>query len=313
MGIVSPGFIGRRRGGSELPPGQYLTGTSRCCRPGRRRTSRPTHWEFTVTTETGQQHRWDWAALHGAAGRGRHRRPPLRHQVVEAAAPTGAASRSTRCSRTSRPTPDFALVHSYGGYTTNLPLDDLLDGQAWIAYEYDGEPLDPEHGGPARLLVPHLYLWKSAKWVTRHRAVRHEDARLLGDRRLPQLRRPMARTAVLGRLTWQVGHGRRRPTRRRATARTLRARRAGWPGHLAGQHVDVRLTARTATRAHAVVLDRLGADRRRRSSSPSSEVPDGEVSPYLVDVAAGRRPARDARTGRRLVRLAARAGRRRCC
>ena len=55
---------------------------------------------------------------------------------------------------------DFALVHSYGGYTTNLPLARPLDGQAWIAYDYDGEPLDPEHGGPARLLVPHLYLWK---------------------------------------------------------------------------------------------------------------------------------------------------------
>ena len=60
---------------------------------------------------------------------------------------------------------DFALAHSYGGYSTNLPLEDLLDGQAWVAYSYDGEPLAPEHGGPARLLVPHLYLWKSAKWV----------------------------------------------------------------------------------------------------------------------------------------------------
>ena len=60
---------------------------------------------------------------------------------------------------------DFVLVHSYGGYTTNLPLVDLLDGQAWVAFRYDGEDLDPEHGGPARLLVPHLYLWKSAKWV----------------------------------------------------------------------------------------------------------------------------------------------------
>jgi DMSO/TMAO reductase YedYZ molybdopterin-dependent catalytic subunit len=59
----------------------------------------------------------------------------------------------------------YALVHSYGGYTTNLPLDDLGVGKAWVVYEYDGRPLDPEHGGPARLLVPHLYLWKSAKWV----------------------------------------------------------------------------------------------------------------------------------------------------
>jgi DMSO/TMAO reductase YedYZ molybdopterin-dependent catalytic subunit len=52
-----------------------------------------------------------------------------------------------------------------GGYTTNLPLEDLTGGRAWIAYEYGGEPLEPEHGGPARLLVPHLYFWKSAKWV----------------------------------------------------------------------------------------------------------------------------------------------------
>jgi DMSO/TMAO reductase YedYZ molybdopterin-dependent catalytic subunit len=60
---------------------------------------------------------------------------------------------------------EFALARSYGGYTTNLPLADLRDGQAWIAFSYDRDDLDPEHGGPARLLVPHLYLWKSAKWV----------------------------------------------------------------------------------------------------------------------------------------------------
>jgi DMSO/TMAO reductase YedYZ molybdopterin-dependent catalytic subunit len=59
----------------------------------------------------------------------------------------------------------YAMFHSYGGYTTNLPLSDLMDGQAWIAFRFDDEDLAPEHGGPARLLVPHLYLWKSAKWV----------------------------------------------------------------------------------------------------------------------------------------------------
>jgi DMSO/TMAO reductase YedYZ molybdopterin-dependent catalytic subunit len=59
----------------------------------------------------------------------------------------------------------FAMAHSYGGYTTNLPMEDIRGGKAWIALEYDGLPLEPEHGGPARLLVPHLYLWKSAKWV----------------------------------------------------------------------------------------------------------------------------------------------------
>jgi DMSO/TMAO reductase YedYZ molybdopterin-dependent catalytic subunit len=56
-------------------------------------------------------------------------------------------------------------AHSYGGYTTNLPLTDLLNNQAFVAWQYDDAPLEPAHGGPARLVVPHLYLWKSAKWV----------------------------------------------------------------------------------------------------------------------------------------------------
>jgi DMSO/TMAO reductase YedYZ molybdopterin-dependent catalytic subunit len=60
---------------------------------------------------------------------------------------------------------EYLTAWSDGGYTTNLALEDVVDGRAWVVYEYDGEPLPPEHGGPARLLVPHLYFWKSAKWV----------------------------------------------------------------------------------------------------------------------------------------------------
>ena len=62
-----------------------------------------------------------------------------------------------------------------GGYTTNLPLEDVTDGKAWVAYGYDGAPLEPEHGGPARLLVPHLYFWKSAKWVRRARITETDE------------------------------------------------------------------------------------------------------------------------------------------
>jgi DMSO/TMAO reductase YedYZ molybdopterin-dependent catalytic subunit len=63
--------------------------------------------------------------------------------------------------------PKAAFVTAFcdGGYTTNIPLADLLNGQAFVAYGYDGKSLPPEHGGPARLVVPHLYFWKSAKWV----------------------------------------------------------------------------------------------------------------------------------------------------
>jgi DMSO/TMAO reductase YedYZ molybdopterin-dependent catalytic subunit len=69
----------------------------------------------------------------------------------------------------------FVLAHSYGDYTTNLPLQEVTGGKAWIAYAFDGRDLEPEHGGPARLLVPHLYLWKSAKWV-RGLELRDDDA-----------------------------------------------------------------------------------------------------------------------------------------
>lgn len=60
----------------------------------------------------------------------------------------------------------YAYVGCHGGYTTNVPLADLTGGKAWVAFGYEDAPLAPEHGGPARLVVPHLYFWKSAKWVS---------------------------------------------------------------------------------------------------------------------------------------------------
>lgn len=57
------------------------------------------------------------------------------------------------------------IAYSYDGYTTNLPMEDILNGKAMVALEYDGQDIEAKHGGPARLLVPHLYFWKSAKWL----------------------------------------------------------------------------------------------------------------------------------------------------
>jgi DMSO/TMAO reductase YedYZ molybdopterin-dependent catalytic subunit len=164
MGIVSPGFTGRPRGGSDLPPGQYLTEDFPVLSAGPTPHIRTEHWEFTVTTETGEAYRWDWAGLLAL---------PAEEITKDIHCVTRWSKFETTWKGVSLDTlladvetaADFALAHSYGGYTTNLPMDDLLDGQAWIAYEYDGDALDPEHGGPARLLVPHLYFWKSAKWV----------------------------------------------------------------------------------------------------------------------------------------------------
>lgn len=67
------------------------------------------------------------------------------------------------------PTPEagFVLLHSYDGYTTNLTLEDFAGENALLAHSWQGQPLTRDHGGPVRLVVPHLYFWKSAKWLKR--------------------------------------------------------------------------------------------------------------------------------------------------
>jgi len=70
---------------------------------------------------------------------------------------------------------DYVVAFSDGGYTTNLPREEVTGGKAWIVDAYEGEPIPPEHGGPARLLVPHLYFWKSAKWVRGLRLVDEDE------------------------------------------------------------------------------------------------------------------------------------------
>jgi DMSO/TMAO reductase YedYZ molybdopterin-dependent catalytic subunit len=73
------------------------------------------------------------------------------------------------------PTARYVLAVSHTGYTTNLPLDDVTGGKAWVAWEVDGAPLSRDHGGPARLLVPHLYFWKSAKWIAGVQLLDHDE------------------------------------------------------------------------------------------------------------------------------------------
>ncbi len=165
MPIVSRGFGGRRRSGDEkLPPGQYLVTDFPVLSAGPTPRVDTGSWELRIDTGDGSPRHWDWAAF---------RALPSEEFTVNLHCVTKWSKLRTRWRGVSLDTlladaqtsAEFALARSYGGYTTNLPLADLLDGQAWVAFEFDGAPLAAEHGGPARLLVPHLYLWKSAKWV----------------------------------------------------------------------------------------------------------------------------------------------------
>jgi DMSO/TMAO reductase YedYZ molybdopterin-dependent catalytic subunit len=164
MNVITRGFGGRRRTDENLPPGQYLTTDFPVLSAGPTPRIDTAAWELGITTESGQRHAWNWAQLMDL---------PSETFTVDLHCVTKWSKLGTTwrgvsvdvLMETAEGAGDFALVHAYGGYTTNLPTEDLTDGKAWIAYEFDGEPLAPEHGGPARLLVPHLYLWKSAKWV----------------------------------------------------------------------------------------------------------------------------------------------------
>jgi DMSO/TMAO reductase YedYZ molybdopterin-dependent catalytic subunit len=175
MGRVSPGFRGRReRPGPKLPPGQYLVEDFPVLSAGPTPRIDLDKWEFTITNETGQQQRWDWAAL---------RALPAESPTVDIHCVTKWSKLGTEWEGVSLDAlmdgidtnASFALVESYGGYTTNLPLEDLLDGKAWVAFRFGGQDLEPIHGGPARMLVPHLYFWKSAKWVRGIRLMNQDE------------------------------------------------------------------------------------------------------------------------------------------
>ncbi|PJK20571.1 sulfite oxidase-like oxidoreductase [Mycolicibacterium goodii] len=165
MTIVNKGFHGRRNESArDLPPGQHLTADFPVLQAGPTPRIDLDGWRLTVQNERGAQRVWTWAQLQEL---------PRRQLTADIHCVTSWSKLDSRWEGVSLDTllesidsaAEFALIGSYGGYTTNIPVADLLGGKAWIVYGYEGEPLPPAHGGPARLLVPHLYFWKSAKWV----------------------------------------------------------------------------------------------------------------------------------------------------
>ncbi|MFH8797897.1 molybdopterin-dependent oxidoreductase, partial [Streptomyces sp. NPDC017941] len=165
MGVINSGFGGRRGSSNpNLPPGQTLVDDWPVLTAGPTPAVEENDWSFTIRTEDGTKHRWNWTELLSVG---------VEDIVTDIHCVTHWSKLSMawrgvsldRLFEDVETSHDYAMVRSFGGYTTNLPLEDLLDGQAWIATEAQGSPLSAEHGGPARLLVPHLYFWKSAKWV----------------------------------------------------------------------------------------------------------------------------------------------------
>ena len=175
MPIVSRGFRGRGRrdDSGRVPPGQYVTDDFPVLSAGPTPHTPLEEWTFTI--EGGAEPvRWTWDEF---------RALPSETPTVDIHCVTKWSKLDTSWTGVSLDTllegvetsAEYVTAFSDGGYTTNLPLEDVTRGKAWVAYEFDAEPLEPEHGGPARLLVPHLYFWKSAKWV-RGLELRDQDA-----------------------------------------------------------------------------------------------------------------------------------------
>ena len=164
--LISRGFRGRRSEDTSgrLPPGQYLTDDFPVLSAGPTPRTSLDRWDFALVGDVDEERRWAWEEF---------RALPSEEVTVDIHCVTRWSKLDTSWRGVSVDTlldaadhaADYVTAFCDGGYTTNLPVEDVTGGRAWVAYEYEGEPLEPAHGGPARLLVPHLYFWKSAKWV----------------------------------------------------------------------------------------------------------------------------------------------------
>ncbi len=168
--FVSRGFIGKRRYAdaekNRVPPGQYVTIDFPVLSAGPTPRIALDKWTFTIEGLVRESVKWSWQEF---------LKLPAQDFVVDISCVTKWTKLGMKWKGVTidtlfehvdiDPKARFVTAFSFGGYTTNIPLPDLINGQAFVAYEYDGKPLAPEHGGPARLVVPHLYFWKSAKWV----------------------------------------------------------------------------------------------------------------------------------------------------
>jgi DMSO/TMAO reductase YedYZ molybdopterin-dependent catalytic subunit len=165
MSVVSRGFGRRARTDERLPPGQYDVGAQfPVLSAGPTPRTSTSAWDLTVQGEVDGVRRWSWEEFEAL---------PREAISVDIHCVTKWSKFDTRWEGVAvdallagiRTEVEYAVAFCDGGYTTNHRLADLTNGRAWVVDTYDGQPLSPEHGGPARLLVPHLYLWKSAKWL----------------------------------------------------------------------------------------------------------------------------------------------------
>ncbi|MFD1703060.1 sulfite oxidase-like oxidoreductase [Methylopila henanensis] len=178
--MATRGFTGRRTPSdtaARTPPGQALTDDFPVLSAGPTPKIDLASWRFALKVGPRTVKAWDWAAFNAL---------PMTRLTTDIHCVTtwskldtaweGVAIDDLLADAGLAPPTGFTLAHGYDGYSTNVPAADLAGAKAMIAIRYDGAPLEPDHGGPARLLVPHLYLWKSAKWLNALQFTERDEA-----------------------------------------------------------------------------------------------------------------------------------------
>jgi DMSO/TMAO reductase YedYZ molybdopterin-dependent catalytic subunit len=180
MARFTRGFTGRNHADRDarLPPGQYDVGATW---PVLTAEVTPTlatdSWHFTIDGLVERPTTWTWDEIHALA-------PSTYEGAIHCVTSwskfnmrfAGVSVDVLLAAAGPLPTASFVLARSHTGYTTNVQLSDVTDGRAWVVWEVEGGPLPTDHGGPARLLVPHLYFWKSAKWVSGLQLMDHDES-----------------------------------------------------------------------------------------------------------------------------------------
>jgi DMSO/TMAO reductase YedYZ molybdopterin-dependent catalytic subunit len=168
--MVTRGFGGKRpvvEVADRLPPGQYLTEDFPVLSAGPTPRVKTQDWSFELKIGPKPVKAWNWEQFNAL---------PLTRMTRDIHCVTAWSKFNTAwegvlvddvlADAGIEPPTEFTLIHSVDGYSTNVPVADLVGGRAMVALRYEGQPIPPDHGGPARLLVPHLYFWKSAKWIS---------------------------------------------------------------------------------------------------------------------------------------------------
>jgi DMSO/TMAO reductase YedYZ molybdopterin-dependent catalytic subunit len=170
MIMVTRGFASRSHSAEHadrIPPGQSLTEGFPVLTAGPTPRVLLADWSFTLKVGPRPVKVWTWEEFNALPQTKMTRDIHCVTKWSKLNTPwTGVLIDDVLADAGLEPPTAYMLAHSVDGYSTNVPVADLVRGKAMIATHYEGQPLTAEHGGPARLLVPHLYFWKSAKWIS---------------------------------------------------------------------------------------------------------------------------------------------------